>query len=443
MERIVFSLFVLGLLFVISLFLFGMIFNARNNQQAVLYGVTIISLLGITLGAFWNQAKNARNNQMRLVLISVDGLHYKNLSFLPNLMKSFGRSYAVKGVTPTLTYPSHTTLITGVHPSVHGIRNNTIFDPQRIDSKAWQWYASDIKVPTLFDYCSMNHRTTMNIQWPVTVGNTNITYSLPVIWRSGSPEDLKLISSLMRPKVNLDALLKEKQIKSADDLSGIPGDEIRARIAKNWLYTYEPFFSAIYVGALDHVTHKFGPNSPEVRKTLSQLDLLLSDLVRFIQHLEPSCVIAIVSDHGFAPVHTTVDLYRDLKLDPRDVYIWLGDGSAAFYILPTAQRTLTRSALIMKLHALEYLDEVRAGGDEDGTFKGADVFVTLKLGYLLKETQHEQQAQKGGHGFSNRHPEMDAVLLLSANAPPFPYAPTSRISMTSIAPYLLDRVLFP
>lgn len=445
-SKTVFTICVLGLLFVIALFLFGMIFHARNSQQAALYGFTIVGLLGITLTAFWNQAnfvvnRNGRNN-MRLVLISVDGLHYKNLSRLPNVMKSLGqRSYQVKGITPTLTYPSHTTLITGVRPSKHGIRNNTIFDPKRLDSKAWQWYASDIKVPTLFDHCFLRNRTTMNLQWPVTVGNANITYSLPIIWRSGSPEDLKLIRSLMRPKVNLEVLLGQYNVKNADDLSGIPGDEIRLTIAKNWLYHYEPYFSAIYVGALDHVSHQYGPGSPEVMQTLHALDLLLSDLVRFIQLLEPACTIAIVSDHGFAPVHSIVDLYADLELNPRDVYIWSGDGCAALYILPSSH--LKRSALVKKLDALEYLDEVREGGDEEGTFNDADVFVTLKLGYLLRQTQHEQAVQKGAHGYANQYPEMDAILLLSNNAPPFPSPPGTRISMTTIAPYLLNQVLFP
>ena len=53
--------------------------------------------------------------------------------------------------TPTVTYPDHTTLITGVWPAEHGIVNNTVFDPKRTMDGAWYWYAGDIRVPTLWD----------------------------------------------------------------------------------------------------------------------------------------------------------------------------------------------------------------------------------------------------------------------------------------------------
>jgi predicted AlkP superfamily pyrophosphatase or phosphodiesterase len=47
---------------------------------------------------------------------------------------------------PTVTYPNHTTLITGVWPSVHGILNNQLFDPEHKLAGALYWYAESIKV---------------------------------------------------------------------------------------------------------------------------------------------------------------------------------------------------------------------------------------------------------------------------------------------------------
>ena len=62
-------------------------------------------------------------------------------------------SYAsgVVGNLPTVTYPSHVTLLTGVAPARHGIVNNTTFDPQQNNQGGWYWYASDITAPTLWD----------------------------------------------------------------------------------------------------------------------------------------------------------------------------------------------------------------------------------------------------------------------------------------------------
>src|SRR5204862_248737 len=57
----------------------------------------------------------------------------------------------VQGVIPTVTYPSHTTLITGVWPAKHGILSNTVFEPLRTGPANWYWYADDIRAPTLWD----------------------------------------------------------------------------------------------------------------------------------------------------------------------------------------------------------------------------------------------------------------------------------------------------
>src|SRR5262245_22113298 len=52
---------------------------------------------------------------------------------------------AVTGVLPTVTYPSHTTMVTGVAPAVHGILDNSPFDPLDRNHDGWMWYAEDVK----------------------------------------------------------------------------------------------------------------------------------------------------------------------------------------------------------------------------------------------------------------------------------------------------------
>ena len=69
------------------------------------------------------------------------------------------------GVIPTVTYPSHTTLVTGVWPAKHGIYANTTFDPLQKNYQGWYWYAEDIHVPTLWDAAREAGRTTR--QYPV------------------------------------------------------------------------------------------------------------------------------------------------------------------------------------------------------------------------------------------------------------------------------------
>ncbi len=72
-------------------------------------------------------------------MISIDGLkpeyitqadaHGMKIPYLRTLIAKGTYAEGVVGIWPTITYPSHTTLITGVWPAEHGIYNNQEFDP--------------------------------------------------------------------------------------------------------------------------------------------------------------------------------------------------------------------------------------------------------------------------------------------------------------------------
>src|SRR5271169_5531919 len=170
-----------------------------------------------------------------LVIVSVDGLKPEYVTAadahgakVPNLRKFLIEgAYAegVIGVIPTVTYPSHTTLVTGVWPARHGIWANTTFDPLQKNYDGWYWYAEDIRVPTLWDAAAEVGRSTASLQWPVTVG-AKITWNIPEIWRGGTPEDAKLLRA-----VATKGLLEEAAAEIGDYRGGIDssaeGDEVR------------------------------------------------------------------------------------------------------------------------------------------------------------------------------------------------------------------------
>ena len=93
-----------------------------------------------------------------VLLIAIDGLQPADILKseergiqVPNLKQFITNgTYAakVKGVLPTVTYPSHATLLTGVSPAKHGNVGNNSFDPMQINQGGWYWYATDFKVPT-------------------------------------------------------------------------------------------------------------------------------------------------------------------------------------------------------------------------------------------------------------------------------------------------------
>lgn len=137
----------------------------------------------------------AQGDAPRVIMISIDGLmpsaytdpalaaHTPNLR---RLAKDGVWADGVIGVLPTVTYPSHTTLITGVEPAVHGIYDNRIFDPENKSDGAWCWFARSIKVPTLPMAARARGLTAAAITWPVTIG-MDLDYLAPEYRLGSSP----------------------------------------------------------------------------------------------------------------------------------------------------------------------------------------------------------------------------------------------------------------
>src|SRR5947207_3629095 len=96
----------------------------------------------------------------RVVLISIDGLKPEYLAeadarglkipALRSLMATGSRAQGMESVWPTVTYPAHTTLVTGVSPARHGILANGPFDPFVKNWDGWYWYAEAISIKTLW-----------------------------------------------------------------------------------------------------------------------------------------------------------------------------------------------------------------------------------------------------------------------------------------------------
>ncbi len=143
-----------------------------------------------------------------VVLLSIDGLKPDYVLEanryglrIPNLRRLLAEGVhatAVSGVLPTVTYPSHATLLTGVSPAKHGITGNRPFDPFGTNLGGWFWYAADIHAETLWDAARTAGLSTASVDWPVSVG-APVTHEIAQYWRAGNSEDVKLIRALSTP----------------------------------------------------------------------------------------------------------------------------------------------------------------------------------------------------------------------------------------------------
>jgi len=397
-----------------------------------------------------------------VALISIDGLRPADVLqarqrglHLPNLQHFVtDGSYAhdVRGVLPTLTYPSHTTLLTGVSPLRHGIVNNLTFDPYNKNQYGWDWYASDIRVPTLWDAARAAGLSTANVHWPVSVG-APVDWNLPQIWRTGTPDDRKLLAALATPGL-LPVLEKSLGPYALGINEDLDGDQDRARFAAKLLALHKPQFMTVYFASLDHNEHKYGPGSPQANKVLEGIDALVGEVVAAARQVHPDGIVAVVSDHGFASVQQDVNLYapfieaglitlKGSTITGWQATPWNAGGSAAIVLREPNNPALhaTVAALIARLqadpaygidHVLDHAQLMAQGGAPTASW-----FVMFKSGYEMGIAPAAPMPSSGHyhgmHGYDPAMPAMRSTFLIEGKNIPAG-TDLGSIDMRDIAP---------
>lgn len=401
-----------------------------------------------------------------VVLISIDGLkpeyvleadaHKLKIPNLRRFVKEGAYASGVRGVVPTVTYPSHTTLVTGVSPARHGIHANTTFDPFGKNQGGWYWYAEDIRVPTLWDAAAAAHLSTANVHWPVTVA-AHIGANLPQYWRAGTADDRKLLR-LLATRGLLDALEKELGPYADGIDESITGDENRAKFAARLIEQKHADFTMVYLTALDHEQHASGPFSRESGATLERIDAALGRILEAVQRAYGGgAVVCVVSDHGFARAEKAlhlgvafhkvglVDVDEKGKITGWKATIWGAGGSAAIVLKDPADAAIrAKTAEVLAKLASDTANGIARVVEEDelhgqGGFPEAQWLVALKPGYVTGENVTGElvttATAKGMHGYWPDLPEMRASFFVMGPAVKAGKA-VGAIDMRAIAPTL-------
>jgi predicted AlkP superfamily pyrophosphatase or phosphodiesterase len=390
-----------------------------------------------------------------VLMISIDGLkpeyitqadaHGMKIPYLRTLIANGTYAEGVVGIWPTITYPSHTTLLTGVWPDEHGITNNQEFDPLQKFGGAWNWYAAGIRVPTLWQAAHKAGLRTASVGWPVSVGATDVDYLIPEYWRdknvssSTNPQDRWMMAALARP----DSLLEQLESAAGPYMNGndtsIGGDETKTRYALEILRRFKPGFMTLHLSSLDDAQHAHGPFSPEACADLEAIDGMIARLAQQEFALNPSAVVVVVSDHGFMNITHSINLavpflqagLAEVSLNPvtkvQEISSWkaepwMAGGMAAILLHDPNDHATEQQVhdMLAKLAAdpangiAEILD--RDAIRKRGAFPDAAFLVVFKPGYyagtaLSGDLITPMAGTRGSHGFSPEYPEMRASFF--------------------------------
>jgi predicted AlkP superfamily pyrophosphatase or phosphodiesterase len=283
---------------------------------AVLLASIVAALFSIAPAARNLGPQNSAPKAKRALVISIDGLDARYLlradeyglkiPTLRRLMRE-GVVAPVIGVYPSVTYPSHTTIVTGATPARHGIVNNTLFEPPPMKpTGSWFWFARDIKADTLWDAAARRSLSVGLVSWPVSTGAGD--WNVPEIWSPGkSPfESRDTVREYARPR----GLVEE--VERADpelfkNLTPDEGDDMRTRFAEYIIAHKRPQLMLVHLFDLDHFEHSYGPFTSQAFTTLEKVDGYIGRLLAAVERagLLSETAVFIVSDHGFMAISRT------------------------------------------------------------------------------------------------------------------------------------------
>lgn len=396
---------------------------------------TICAVVVLTAGAAVMSAQRAK----QVILISIDGMttvdylhaneHGLKIPALRALMAEGCPANGMTGIFPTVTYPSHTAMITGQPSAVHGIISNTPLDPFGWENGGWYYYADQITAPTLWQVLHKAGVTTAAVSWPVTVG-ADVDWLLPEYRPVRTPEDASLMRALSTRRLFAEA---EKNDPADRPMS----DAWRIRAAEMILREHHPGLLALHISNLDEAQHRFGPHSVEAHKTLEAIDAELGELRAAVAANGDAASTAwvIVSDHGFLPVERFVQpltVLHDAGLIATDaagkitawkIYARNSTGSIFFEAHdPNDHENIAKATeLLTKLAADPANGVAHVDTPEDLQAEHADpkAFLAFKaargfgFGMNLTGPLLTPANEKGAHGYDPAYSELRPSMILA------------------------------
>ncbi|MBR5110718.1 MAG: alkaline phosphatase family protein [Clostridia bacterium] len=253
-----------------------------------------------------------------VIVISEDALVYDDLETLRQLpafgelMKKGSLVKTIRSVYPTVTYPCHTSMCTGVPCGRHGVVNNERDDDLTREHSPWEWFHSAVKTGDIFDAAKAAGLTTAAVFWPVTGNHPHIDYLIDEYWPQ-SPEETTeacFAASGSSPEIIEKVIRPNRHLLDGKHRIHPHADAFVHACAGAIIRRFKPNLLMIHPANIDGYRHKTGMFSPLVTHGLHQIDVWLGEILKALDDagIRESTDLFIVSDHGQMNITRTVAL---------------------------------------------------------------------------------------------------------------------------------------
>ena len=408
----------------------------------------VLAILGRCMAAA--EPVSTAGSDRIVVMISVDGLaaYYLDdpkaeMPTIRALAAAGARANMMKASTPTVTWPNHTTLVTGVNPARHGVVGNNYFDRatgRKVTLIADPVFDKDqiVKVPTVYDLAKAAGMKTAAIRWPATRNAKTLDWTMPDV---GTLELFRKYStaSLLAEcaKAGIDLPGGESADGGSGNSSSKPTDEASTRIFNLILRDHRPSLALLHVAEVDHMQHINGPRSPEAYAAVKAADDQVRQVWEELKSDFPGkATLLIVSDHGFSPIKRMIlpnVILRQAGLVEAEgrkktsgaVQIVAQGGSVMIYVLDDARRSSVIKRVTKAFSGVLGVSKIVGPGqlkdygvaNPKNDPHAPDMIVFAELGCAFGDTAagelpfNEKPERKGSHGHDPNLPELHATFV--------------------------------
>ncbi len=435
-------------------------------------GHRCFTLLAIIISACPSSIAIAQSDdvQRHVVVISIDGFAGYLVDDpkvpLPTIRKLAREGCIVEGgmtvSDPSVTWPNHTTLVTGMKPGRHGVLANGVLVrggigvPVKIDSHRDQ---SDlVRVPTVADVAHAAGLRTAEVNWPCTRNSKSFDDQFPDV-----PNALDYTTPRLRQELIEKKLLQDETHASFRKSSIVGLDYVWTEAACHLIRKRKPHLMLIHLLNNDATHHKRGAQSQEGYTANAYADMCVSRIVDAIDDagIREQTTIILVADHGFTLTPRAIRpnvLLRNAKLltvengnlTQAQVHVIPEGGIGLVYCtnpLKASEYATTFKEMMMGQEGVadvllpDRFNEVDFPHPRDYR-QVPDAVLVAKDGYAvsgavtgetLVTTFEEARTSNGSHGFLATLPKMNAMCILSG-AGIRPGTKLQKVNNTSIAP---------
>jgi predicted AlkP superfamily pyrophosphatase or phosphodiesterase len=403
----------------------------------------VVRFLG--LAAFCVAPLFAANKDRHVILVSLDGFPaylWRDESIpLPNLRKLAAEGAVTNAMTisnPAITWPNHTSLVTGVPPAKHGVLYNGLVvrggpgKPNKIEP--WVDREKLVLVPTVYDAVFNAGMTTAEVDWVAVTRPKTITWSFAELVDPDAALPREMVAAGVATRAELETAKSNRP-------NIVWRDEIWTRAACFLVTQHQPNLLMYHTLNTDATHHRYGPGSPPSISALALADHLVGQLVRAVDASgrRAQTTIIVTTDHGFKKVDKYVYANVALKkagllhaagptVTECDAFVGSQGGIGLVYITDPARR----AELLPKL--MEIFRHTEGVADVIDAATGAaalgmptpeanqgmgDIIIYPKTGYAFSgaaagDAITGPATNYGGtHGYNSADPELDGIFLAS------------------------------